>query len=269
MLVAIDAGHGSNTAGKRTPDGYKEHYANVKCAYFFSLALERCGIQYIKTGWDDTDATDDPDVALSKRQKAIKDAGADYSVSWHFNAFGNGSSYNSAQGIETLISDKDSCVGDSKKLAECIQEQLIQGTPQNNRAVKRQALSMCNCYVMETKASVLIECGFMTNEYEAKLMKSDAFCKECAEEAAKGLCKYAKVQYVPEQAKPTSVDKSFKVKITDKDHKIRLGPGMSYPIVGVINDNGVYTIVEQKGNWGRLKSGAGWTSIHPKYAQRL
>lgn len=29
-MIAIDAGHGSNTAGKRTPDGYREHWINVE-----------------------------------------------------------------------------------------------------------------------------------------------------------------------------------------------------------------------------------------------
>ena len=32
--IAIDAGHGSQTAGKRTPDGYREHWINVKTAYY-------------------------------------------------------------------------------------------------------------------------------------------------------------------------------------------------------------------------------------------
>ena len=48
---------------------------------------------------------------------------------------------------------------------------------------------------------------------------------------------------------------------------IRKGPGTNYSINGVIRDKGVYTIVETNGNWGRLKSGAGWISL--TYTQRL
>ena len=193
-IVAIDAGHGSGTAGKRTPDGYREHYANVKVAGFFAEALTRCGIGYIKVGWNDLNSLDDADTPLATRQKLIKNAGVKYSVSFHFNAYGDGKSYNSAQGIETLI--HNTYPADSRTLANKVQAQLVKGTKQKDRGVKTKALSMCNCNTMKSQASILIECGFMTNEYEAKLMKSDAFCKECAEETAKGLCEYLGVKYV-------------------------------------------------------------------------
>lgn len=202
MKIAIDAGHGDLkfTAGKRTPDGYAEHWANVKVAQFFAAEMERCGVPYIRTGWNDENATDDPDVALATRQKQIKAAGCDYSISFHFNAYGDGRSYNSGQGIETLYDTKQP--GDSKRLAECIQKYLQQGTQQKNRGVKQQSLAMCRCTTMGTKASVLIECAFMTNEREAALMKTDAFCLECAQEAARGFCEYAGVNYRPAGEKP-------------------------------------------------------------------
>lgn len=193
--IAIDAGHGSNTAGKRTPDGYREHYINVKCANYFDIAMKRCGVETVRIAWDDTISTDDVDVPLSTRQKQIKNAGCNISVSWHANAYGSGSTYNSAQGIETLIHSNTSKVGDSRNLANKVQAQLIKGTTQKNRRVKTSNLAMCNCAVMGTKASILIEIGFMTNQYEANLMKTDAFCLECAEEAAKGVCEYLGVTY--------------------------------------------------------------------------
>lgn len=208
MLVNIDAGHGDKkyTAGKRTPDGYAEHWANVKVASYFEKAMNRCGIPTMKTGWNDEDGTDDYDMLLPERQKAIRNAHCDYSISFHFNAYGDGKSYNSGQGIETLISN--SHPGDSLKLANCVQKYLIQGTQQKNRGVKTQSLAMCNCSqkALATKAAILIECAFMTNEYEAKLMKSDEFCRECAEETAKGLCEYLGVRYVDAVApKPVEV----------------------------------------------------------------
>lgn len=196
MKIAIDAGHGSNTAGKRTPDGYREHWINVKCASFFQEAMKRCGFETFKVGWNDANPTDDADVALSVRQRQIKNAKCDVSVSWHANAFGDGKSYNSGQGIETLIHNDKAKARDSASLARKVQNQLIKGTRQKNRGVKTQALAMCNCPAMGTEASILIEIGFMTNEYEAELVKSDAFCLECAEEAAQGVCEYLGVPYV-------------------------------------------------------------------------
>lgn len=266
MRVAIDAGHGSNTAGKRTPNGYKEHTANVKVAGYFAKAMERCGISYIKTGWDDSDSTDDPDTALSTRQSQIKSAKCDYSISFHFNAYGDGKSYNSAQGVETLISNKSA--GDSLRLANKVQAQLVKGTQQVNRGVKSQSLAMCNCKAMGTKASILIECAFMTNEYEAKLMASDAFCREVAEETAIGFCEYLGIAYKTATA-TVNGSVSYLVKITVDELNIRANIGTNYPVVGVVKRGEVFTIVETVGNWGRLKSGAGWINVSEKYVKRV
>lgn len=186
--IAIDAGHGSQTAGKRTPDGLKEHIINVKTAYYCEQYLKSKGIETVRIGWDDTNSTDDADVSLSTRQKQIKNAKCDYSVSCHANAYGSG--WNSANGVETLISNVASYQKDSLKFAQCIQNRLIQGTKQTNRGVKKQSLAMCNCKAMGTKASCLIEIGFMTNKVEAGSMKTDAFCKEQGEDIAKGICDY-------------------------------------------------------------------------------
>lgn len=286
MKIAIDAGHGSATAGKRTPDGYREHWANVKVAYYFAKAMERCGIAYIKTGWNDENAKDDVDVSLSLRQKTIKTAKCDYSISFHFNASGDGKTYNSGEGIETLISNKNP--GDSKRMADCIQAQLIKGTKQKDRGVKTQALAMCNCATLGTKAAILIECAFMTNKREADLMQSDEFCKECAEETARGFCEYAGIKYVANSsetivnpAQPVqNTFASYKVVVTANALNIRSGAGTNNKIIGVITDDKylqekdpsyyfpktVYTIIEEKSGWGKLKSGAGWIAL--KYTQK-
>jgi len=202
--VAVDAGHGSNTAGKRSPDGYREHWINVKCANFFNIAMARCGIDTIKVAWDDTDATNDVDVALATRQKQIKNAGCDISVSWHANAHGDAKTFNSAKGVETFIHNNVTRAADSRALAEKVQKYLIKGTKQTDRGVKTQALSLCNCTTMGTKASILIEVGFMTNAYEIGLMKTDEFCLECAEEAAQGVCEYLGVKYKKPSKKNTT-----------------------------------------------------------------
>lgn len=53
----------------------------------------------------------------------------------------------------------------------------------------------------------------------------------------------------------------YKVKITVDKLNIRKGPGTDYEKVGCITDKGVYTIVEVKGNWGKLLSGKGWICL--------
>ena len=53
----------------------------------------------------------------------------------------------------------------------------------------------------------------------------------------------------------------YLVKVTATALNIRKGAGTNYAITGCIKDKGVYTIVEEKNGWGRLKSGAGWISL--------
>jgi N-acetylmuramoyl-L-alanine amidase CwlA len=60
----------------------------------------------------------------------------------------------------------------------------------------------------------------------------------------------------------------FRVRILE-ELNVRKGPSTTYNIVTTVKTNQVYTIVETSGNWGKLKSGVGWISIHPKYVKRL
>lgn len=57
------------------------------------------------------------------------------------------------------------------------------------------------------------------------------------------------------------VTTSYLVRVTADALNIRSGPGTSYGITGCITDKGVYTIVQTSGNWGKLKSGAGWICL--------
>lgn len=209
IRIGVDAGHGSETAGKRTPpmpknidfegDGVvdvkkgqtiREHWANVGVAYYVAYYLNKWGFEVVKTGWDDKDSKDDADTPLWQRQETIRKAGCLLSVSCHFNAHGNGHEFTTGRGIETLIHSIENNRNQSEALAEAIQARLIGGTKQKNRGVKTGNLAMCNAVTMETEGSVLCEYGFMTNEEEAYLMGKKNFWKECGQETALGIRDY-------------------------------------------------------------------------------
>ncbi len=59
----------------------------------------------------------------------------------------------------------------------------------------------------------------------------------------------------------TPTTDSYLVKVTTSCLNIRSGPGTSYSITGTITNYGTYTIVQTSGNWGKLKSGAGWICL--------
>lgn len=72
-------------------------------------------------------------------------------------------------------------------------------------------------------------------------------------------------QSIPTDEPVTVTEK--KVKVTASILNIREGAGSKYKICGRITDKGVYTIIEVKDNWGKLKSGAGWISL--KYVKEV
>jgi uncharacterized protein YgiM (DUF1202 family) len=48
---------------------------------------------------------------------------------------------------------------------------------------------------------------------------------------------------------------------------VRSGPGTGYKINTQVKRHGIFTIVDEKNGWGKLKSGAGW--IHLSYTKKV
>ena len=112
----------------------------------------------------------------------------------------------------------------------------------------------------ETAAGILLSGGYATDpKYPAKL-KTIYDQWNLAELDGHNMS-------APEPAgADTGVKVPFLVKISIDDLRIRTGPGTQYDFRYYIPE-GIYTIVETKGNWGRLKSGAGWICLD--YAKRM
>jgi N-acetylmuramoyl-L-alanine amidase len=161
--------------------------------HYTSEFLEKLGYEVYKSAWDDNIVTDDIDIPLGTRQSNIDHAGCQYSISIHQNASGNGIKWNTGNGVEVLIHNNHAKVGDSERLAKDVLAQLSKGTKQTNRGVKENELAMCNCLALGTKASILVECAFMTNQKETETMLANPdYWDECAVEIAKGIHKYTK-----------------------------------------------------------------------------
>ncbi|OMP68273.1 N-acetylmuramoyl-L-alanine amidase [Domibacillus epiphyticus] len=171
MKIAIDAGHGWNTPGKRSPDGMREYEFNRETALFLrnELAADILFVHH-----------DSRDVPLSERVKKANEADADLFVSIHANAFGEG--WTSAHGIETYV--YTSRPPKAMKIAQSVQKELISATGRRDRGVKT-----ADFYVLrKTKMpAILIEAGFMTNREEAALLQSVNYRKTCARAIAAGI----------------------------------------------------------------------------------
>ncbi|MFS0688720.1 N-acetylmuramoyl-L-alanine amidase [Sporosarcina sp. 179-K 8C2 HS] len=166
--IILDAGHGPNTAGKRSPDGkLVEFRFNSEVAELLRhyLLLEGVDVFYSHEN--------SRDVPLSERASIANRLDADAFVSIHANAFGNG--WNEAQGIETYMYPQVS--KRTAALANLIHSSMISACGRKDRGVKTANFAV----LRETKMpAVLVECGFMTNREEASLLLSRAYRVQCA-----------------------------------------------------------------------------------------
>lgn len=195
ILAATDDGHDMDTAGKRTPlfpDGtyMKENEFNRAVIDKLNVHLKRNNfdVLHVSAGDKDTPLKTRTDLANNTIPNGFGRP-ADAFVSVHANAAGN--VWNSkVKGIEIFYR---AGYKEGKKLAQDVQEYLVKGTPLINRGLKTDNLHITR----ESKMpAILIEGGFMDNPDEAKLLMSDAYREECAEEIARGLCQYFGRTYI-------------------------------------------------------------------------
>jgi N-acetylmuramoyl-L-alanine amidase len=194
MKIMLNAGHGPNTPGKRTPDGMKE--------YEFNSAVADYAKKYLNDYKDVTvyfAHSDKKDVPLDERTDNANGKKVDVYVSIHANAFGSG--WNSANGIETFVYTTKP--KEAYELAKDVQHELIVASKLNDRGVKT-----ANFHELRETAmtAILCECGFMTNKEEAVLLKSDAYRKKIAAAIVKGLASHYKLEKKP-APKPKPVTK--------------------------------------------------------------
>lgn len=182
MIVALNAGHCMKTSGKQSPDGYKEYAFNIVVVKKLSDILRSHGVSTIICNPDDPNK----EYSLTKICKIANNAKAKIFVSVHFNAVGT--TWSNVRGIETYY------YRSGKDLAKCIHKYLIKGQPMPDRGVKKASFTVL---VKTNMPAALAECGFMDNKIDRKLMESDAYTQECADEISQGILEYLGVSFRP------------------------------------------------------------------------
>lgn len=117
---------------------------------------------------------------------------------------------------------------------------------------------------------ILVEVNFHTNPQVAKWIIENTW--EIAQAQVTAIvAQYGLTlkQVAAPQVNPTG---SFQIIAAVPELNYRVSPpinGVLQPIRGKIYPPTIYTIVETKNGWGRLKSGAGWINISSKYVKRV
>ena len=175
----------------------------------------------------------------------------DIDVSIHLNSGANDKKGNNkTTGVEVLVySDKSKAYDEAKRICDKLAKLGFK-----NRGVKVRSDLY---YLRKVKSpALLIEVAFCDDKDDVTIFnKNKAKIGKLIAEA---------IVNKTINIKPAE----FKVKIKT-ELNVRSGAGTDFKVVTTVNKNEVYTITETSGNWGKLKSGAGWINISSKYVDRV
>lgn len=182
--IAIDAGHGLSTPGKRCmksldPNQTREWVLNDRVADGLEVYLKSAGHQTLRVD----DITGKKDISLDNRVKAANDWGADYYISAHHNAGIKG-----GKGGGTVVIIYPGTSGKTKETQKAIYENAIKEAGlKGNRS---NPLTTSNLQVLrETNMpAALIECGFMDSATDIEYILDPQWSKKIALGIAKGIC---------------------------------------------------------------------------------
>lgn len=250
--IALSAGHGRNTSGKRClksldPKETREWVLNSRIADKVEELLKGySGYELLRLD----DRSGAIDVSLSNRSNAANKFKANFYLAIHHNAGVNGGK---GGGIMAFVYTNASA--ESIEWQKALYSELIDKTGlKGNRSVPLAKGNLHECREPYMPA-VLLELGFMDSSTDVPVILTEKYADQCAKAIVEVLVKRGKL------TKKKVDTTQYKVRVTADALNIRAGAGTSYKINGCITDKGVYTIVEVKGNWGLLKSKAGWICL--------
>lgn len=191
QTIIVDAGHGGEDGGAVAEDGTCEKNINLDIALKVEKILKFYGFNVIMTRTQDVMTCDDG--LKTQREKKISDIHNRFRiitenknaifVSIHQNKF-----YDKSQcGAQMFYSTNNL---KSKILADSIQKSISTDLQaENKRLTKKSGTDIYLLYHSEIPA-VLVECGFLSNENDLSLLKSDEYRQKLAILIADGIIKY-------------------------------------------------------------------------------
>ncbi len=188
--IVIDPGHGGIFPGKVSANNIKEKEINLEIAKQLAEILSESGAMVVMTRNTDTDlvGTDVQGSLLQKqridlqnRVKLARDYNADIFISIHCNSIPS----ERWSGAQTFFEPGDV---ESEQLAKCIQNELIQQL----KNTKRQAIQRKDTFLFNELdiPTVIVECGFLSNPKEARLLTEPEYQYRLAYAIYSGIVKY-------------------------------------------------------------------------------
>ena len=182
-LIAIDAGHGLNTAGKRClksidPHETREWFLNNRIACYVEKGLAAYDCKTMRLD----DITGKTDVQLAARVKKANDAKADVLASIHANAAINGGTGGGICVFAAVNGSKE-----SDKLQQDVYKYTVEKTALKGN--RYDGVPDTNFYMIykSNMPAFLGEFGFMDSSVDTPIILTDEFAKKCAEGIVQGI----------------------------------------------------------------------------------
>lgn len=191
-IILIDAGHGGIDGGGVAKDGTLEKDINLKLSVKLKSELEKNGYSVVMTrDADEGLYTDNGRIRkkkiedLNARCKLKEESNCNMFISIHLNMFPQEKYY----GAQVWYSNNEQ----SKVLAQLLQQNFKLNVDKSNTRVEKSAknsykILRCN----DTMPSVILECGFLSNDIEREKLKTDVYQQLLANSISNSIINYYK-----------------------------------------------------------------------------
>ncbi|WP_297712185.1 N-acetylmuramoyl-L-alanine amidase CwlD [Clostridium sp.] len=189
-VILIDPGHGGIDGGAQSKTGTIEKDINLQIALKLRDKLEKSGYNVYMTRDEDEGLYQKGNTVREKKREDLnrrvemkKETECDIFVSIHQNMFPQSKCY----GAQVWYASNDN----SYNLATVVQDSIKESVKDNNKRVAKPAAEAY--LILRDKyegASILVECGFLSNPDEEVKLKSDEHQNLIVEGISNGIDKY-------------------------------------------------------------------------------
>ena len=184
-VILVDAGHGGTDGGAKAHDsGVWEKELNLQVALLLRDDLEENGARVVMTRETDAQFSQQKRQDLSARLDLARGNSADMLLCVHMNEYRS----RRESGPQVFYREGQE---QSRLLAGCVQDALV---AQLQPAKKRTALAGDYFMLSLDIPSVLIECGFLSNAAEEKLLLSPDYQARVARAICDGVIEYVSLE---------------------------------------------------------------------------
>ena len=189
-IILIDPGHGGIDGGAKSKNGTIEKDINLQIAIKLKENLEDKGYKVYMTRECDEGIYKQGKTVKEKKREDLKkrvdlktETNCDIFVSIHQNMFPQSKCY----GAQVWYASNEN----SNKLATSVQDAIKESVNDNNKRVAKPAAEAY--LILRDKyegASILVECGFLSNPNEEAKLKTDEHQNLIVEGISKGIDRY-------------------------------------------------------------------------------